>query len=1052
MKDQLIRLLIIEDSEDDALLIIHGLKKGGYNPVYERVETAAAMKKALKERQWDIILCDYKMPNFSAPSAIALLKEIKTDIPLIIVSGAIGEEAAVECMRLGARDYILKSNLIRLCPVIARELEYVKVRNKQKRIEDELASINKRIVEELRESEEKYRSLFENSIDAILLTVPDGRILAANPAAGRMFGHSEEEICRIGRTGLLDKTNPRLEAGLEERRRTGRFGGELTYVRKDGTKFVGEISTSIFKDRNGNPRTSMIIRDITKSKRAEEKFHNIFMAMPNCIGITRLKDGLLIDANKGYEDTLGWKREEVIGIKSIDWPHNFWVDPSARALMVADLKAGRDVLHREIEFRRGDGSLRVGNYSARPIYIDNEECLIFILQDITERKLAEEKFYKIFMTTPDCIVISRLKDGLLIDVNKGFEGMVGWKREEAIGTKSTEQPLNLWVDLSARELMAAQLKAGKDVLHHEFEFRKSDGSIHAGIYSARTINIDGEECLIFILQDISERKQAEEQLRKSEGIFRVLFNQSVHLIGLMKPDGTLLQINTTAKTFAAVREEDVLGKPFWAAPWWSHSPAEREQLKKAIKKAANGEFICYETTHFNCAGVMRHVEFSISPVKDDNGVVILLIPEGSDITERKQAEERLSKSEKKFSSTFHLTPNPMAISDMVTGKYIDVNNAFTRWTGYSREEVIGLSAQDLNLWVNPEQHKKIISALTVEGEINSVEVLIRQKNGNIRNVLFSVRFIEIEQERHLLTLYYDITDRKRAEEALRNSHRRLDEIIDFLPDATFVIDREGKIITWNKSTEMITGVSKADMIGKGNYEYAIPFYGEHRPVLIDLALLPDNVFENSHYENVYRQGDTLFAEAYLPMVYGGKGAFMWGTASKLRDASGNIIGAIESVRDITGRKKVENELKRFAENLEDANTALRVLMNHRDKDQKEFEEKLQVNINDLVIPYLKKLNREKMDNRNKNYVSVLENNLSDVLSPFMRDFRSSHKNLTPKEIQIVDLITKGKDTKEIADMLNASINTIATHRNNIRKKLSLRNSKINLRSHILSLK
>jgi DNA-binding NarL/FixJ family response regulator len=151
-------------------------------------------------------------------------------------------------------------------------------------------------------------------------------------------------------------------------------------------------------------------------------------------------------------------------------------------------------------------------------------------------------------------------------------------------------------------------------------------------------------------------------------------------------------------------------------------------------------------------------------------------------------------------------------------------------------------------------------------------------------------------------------------------------------------------------------------------------------------------------------------------------------------------------------KKAEEELKRFAENLEDANIALRVLMNHRNEDQKEFEEKLQVNINDLVIPYLKKLSKANLDDRNKNYLSVLESNLSDVLSPFMRDFRSSHKNLTPQEIQIVDLIKKGKDTKEIADMLNASISTIKTHRNNIRKKLNLISSKINLRSHILSLK
>jgi PAS domain S-box-containing protein len=554
--------------------------------------------------------------------------------------------------------------------------------------------------------------------------------------------------------------------------------------------------------------------------------------------------------------------------------------------------------------------------------------------DITERKRAEErlfkseeKFFKIFMTTPDCIAITRLKDGLVMDVNKGFEDMVGWKAKEAIGTIVTKPPHIFWVNLSARDFMVKELKSGRDVMYREFEFRKRDGSIRAGIYSARSINIDGEECLIFILQDITESKKAEEQLRKSEGIFRVLFNQSSRLIGLLRPDGVLLQINKTAKTFSGISEKDALGKPFWATPCWSHSRFEQERLKKAIKRAAKGEFIRYKSTHYNSDETLCHVDFSISPVKDDDGKVILLIPEGSDITESKQAEE-----------------------------------------------------------------------------------------------------------------------------GLRNSHRRLDEIIDFLPDATFVIDCEGKIITWNKSTEMITGVSKTDMIGRGKYEYAIPLYGERRPILIDLVLQPDDVFEKSHYENVTRQGDTLYAESYLPMAYGGKGAFMWGTASKLRDTSGKTIGAIESVRDITERRRTEDELKQFAESLEDANIALRVLMNRRDKDQKEFEEKLQVNINDLVIPYLKKLSRGNLDDRNKSYVDALEHNLGDVLSPFMRDFQSAHKNLTPKEIQIIDLIKQGKDTKEIADMLNASISTITTHRNNIRKKLNLINSKINLRSHILSFK
>ena len=128
---QNLRTLIIDDSEDDVLLLLRELKRGGYNPEFQRIDNSPAMKKALQEKQWDIILCDYKMPNFSAPAAIVLLKETKTDIPIIVISGNIGEEIAIECMRLGAQDYIMKSSLSRLCPAIARETEEAKKRKRE---------------------------------------------------------------------------------------------------------------------------------------------------------------------------------------------------------------------------------------------------------------------------------------------------------------------------------------------------------------------------------------------------------------------------------------------------------------------------------------------------------------------------------------------------------------------------------------------------------------------------------------------------------------------------------------------------------------------------------------------------------------------------------------------------------------------------------------------------------------------------------------------------------------------------------------------------------
>ena len=178
---------MVEDSEDDVLLIIRELKKGGYNPVYERVETAAAMKKALKEKQWDIILCDYKLPKFNAPSAIAVLKEANIDIPLIVVTGTIGEETAAECMRLGAQDYIMKGNLSRLCPAIARELEDAKVRNREKQAEAAL-----------RNNEDRFRriSSLTSDIGYSCRTNEDGRFLIEwmIGATEHICGYSIEEI------------------------------------------------------------------------------------------------------------------------------------------------------------------------------------------------------------------------------------------------------------------------------------------------------------------------------------------------------------------------------------------------------------------------------------------------------------------------------------------------------------------------------------------------------------------------------------------------------------------------------------------------------------------------------------------------------------------------------------------------------------------------------------------------------------------------------------------------------------------------------------------
>jgi PAS domain S-box-containing protein/putative nucleotidyltransferase with HDIG domain len=248
----------------------------------------------------------------------------------------------------------------------------------------------------LRESENRYRLLFTTSTDAILLTTPAGGILAANPAACRIFGMSEEELKRIGRDGIVDQTDPRLAAALERRERTGSFTGEVTLVRSDGSKFPGEISTAQYQIQDGSARTSMIIRDVSERKHAEQalrdseaRFATVFRASPVGIGIARKADGQFVDANAEFLNLFGYRRDEVVGCTAPEL--EMWADQAGQEHLVQALDAQGEVRDYEIRFRRKGGEIRDGILSIEQIEVAGEQFILSLMRDTTERKIADEK-------------------------------------------------------------------------------------------------------------------------------------------------------------------------------------------------------------------------------------------------------------------------------------------------------------------------------------------------------------------------------------------------------------------------------------------------------------------------------------------------------------------------------------------------------------------------------------------------------------------------------------------------------------------------------------
>lgn len=282
--------------------------------------------------------------------------------------------------------------------------------------------------------------------------------------------------------------------------------------------------------------------------------------------------------------------------------------------------------------------------------------------------------------------------------------------------------------------------------------------------------------------------------------------------------------------------------------------------------------------------------------------------------ERKKAERQLQAAELRYRTIFENS----AVAIMMA----DENRRLVSWNEFT-ERLLGMDSEqlrgrDVATLYPPEEWEKICALrIRRKGMQHHLETKMIRGNAAVIDVDISLSVVRDSdgQITGSIGVIRDITERKEAEETLCETHRRMMQIVEFLPDATMVIDREGRVIAWNKAMEKMTGVPKAEMIGKGNHGYSIPFYGSPQPLLIDLVLRPGGEIERATDYSGARGAETLCGEVYAPNLCEGRGAFLWGNACQLRDSRGQIVGAIETVRDVTERHRVEDELRRSEERM-----------------------------------------------------------------------------------------------------------------------------------------
>ncbi len=288
----------------------------------------------------------------------------------------------------------------------------------------------------------------------------------------------------------------------------------------------------------------------------------------------------------------------------------------------------------------------------------------------------------------------------------------------------------------------------------------------------------------------------------------------------------------------------------------------------------------------------------------------------------------------------------------------------------------------------------------------------------------------------------DITERRKAEEALRQSEQKYRELFENANDIIFILDLDGKILSCNTAATRTYGYTPGEMLGL-SLETLLD--GQYHPIVRELFGRKGGELDLSNpleFLTYTRYGEAVWVEVNIRSIReDGKPVAIHGIARNIT----------ERKRMEEALKKREQELEEKSRNLEDANTALKVLLKRREDDKAELEEKVICNVRELILPYIENLKITPVDSHQLNQLNILERNVNEIISPFLRTLSSRYPNLTPTEIKVINFIREGRTTKEMAELLNASTRTVEVHRDNIRKKLGLRNKKANLKSYLMAL-
>ena len=671
-------------------------------------------------------------------------------------------------------------------------------------------------------------------------------------------------------------------------------------------------------------RQRRIAEDLRRAEQArgfsEKMFSAAFRSSPDAVSIALVPEGAIQEINESFTRLTGLQREEVIG--KVPEELGLWVDQDRMQALRAEFREAGEIRDAEVRFRRKDGEIRFGQLSGAIITLDERRYSLIVVRDTTESKKAdealratEERFRNLVRDLQVGVALVR-PNGEILYANPATLELFGLREDQIVGRTvaglglvpvhedGTEMPLE-------ERPVAQAIQTRQPVRGTVMGWKSGDPPRVVWIIgnAIPQLNREGEvEYVIASFADITNLRKTEEALRSSEERFRSLVRILRVGISTWGPDGRLQYVNDALVEMFGQPREPILGKRSPEILPAIHEdgtpiPAEMRPAARVIatRQPVRNQIMGWPLP---ISGRTVWTLVDAAPEFTPDGNLVRVIASLTNITDLKRAEEEKRVSQEMFIKAFHSSPDAVTISTVEEGRYVEVNEGYTRLFGWRRDEVIGKTTIELGEWPDPTDREALRSLLREEGRVRQMELQLRTKSGRMRAFRISADVIELNGQACMLAVSDDITDWKEAQEALRFSEHRFRTLVQNLDVGVVLYGADGRIQFANQAALQMVRLRPDEVLDRKNSELGLTMIREDGSEQAD----------STRPVNLALETGQPVREMVLGLQLPGVEELTWifGNVIPLFAEDGKIAGALASFANISEQKRSAEALRQLS--------------------------------------------------------------------------------------------------------------------------------------------